>query len=558
MSKLLWQVCKVAPAVLGASLFVTNSSFAAETPATEAVVSEANASVEVADASLSTEEMLQQINDYNGDETSLDQVTSVNQLSDIDPFWFSAVQKMVDKYGCIVGYPDGTFKGQRNITRYEFAAAVSRCMEWVEENIGSVDGEDLVTLRRLVQEFEAELATLGARVDDLEGRVAFVEDHQFSTTTKLKGEVIFSLDSAFGDKKAVTGGNGTVDVDDNITLSDRVRLTLDTSFTGRDRLRTRLQAGNTFPMDNRTGTDMARLGYEADQGNNVNLNRLYYQAPLGDRVSFIIAPVISENDLLEETNPLFASSGTGALSRFNRRNPAVHRFPVDAGAGLTFEFSDNANLQLAYGVPSANNPADKEGVLFDGSYTALAQLNLSLLEDKLALSATYGRGYYSGDGAPDGDDVSLGGSVGSSNANDPFRIGGVDQPTSANRFGIQGDFALTDTISVGGWVGYVDAEDEVNGNSADIWNWTARVGFKDLGGEGNVLGLAFGMPPKVTSNDIAGREDPDTSYLLEALYKYRVSNNVLITPGVIVIFNPEHNDANDTVYVGVLRTTFTF
>ncbi|MGC1247240.1 MAG: hypothetical protein WA865_13585, partial [Spirulinaceae cyanobacterium] len=89
---MLWQVCKVAPAVLGAYLLVTNSSFAAETSAIEAVTSEASTSQEVADASLSTDEMLQQINDYNGDETSLDQVTSVNQLSDIDPFWFSAVQ----------------------------------------------------------------------------------------------------------------------------------------------------------------------------------------------------------------------------------------------------------------------------------------------------------------------------------------------------------------------------------------------------------------------------------------------------------------------------------
>ncbi|MGC1248103.1 MAG: iron uptake porin, partial [Spirulinaceae cyanobacterium] len=121
-------------------------------------------------------QLLNQINEYStegqGDIDPLEQVTSVTQLSDIDPFWFQAVQKMVDKYGCIVGYPDGTFKGNRNITRYEFAAALSRCMEWVEANYGSVEDGDLATLRRLVQEFEAELAVLGARVDDLEGRVA--------------------------------------------------------------------------------------------------------------------------------------------------------------------------------------------------------------------------------------------------------------------------------------------------------------------------------------------------------------------------------------------------
>ena len=553
MSKLFWQVCKVAPAVLGASLLVNNSAFAAENFVAEAST---NTSQELADASLSTEEMMQQINDYNGAETSLDQVTSVNQLTDIDPFWYGAVEKMVDKYGCIVGYPDGTFKGQRNITRYEFAAAVSRCMEWVEANIGSVEGDDLITLRRLVEEFEVELAALGARVDDLEGRVAFVEDNQFSTTTKLKGEVIFSLDSAFGaDNQAVNTGNAqgsNGELQDNITFSDRVRLTLDTSFTGKDRLRTRLQAGNMAAFDDRTGTDMARLGYEANNnggGNNVGINRLYYKTPLGKKLSVIIGADISENDMLDETNPLFASSGGGAISRFNRRNPAVHRFPVAQGLGFTYKFSDSANLQLAYAARRGEDPSQGRG-LFNGSYTALAQFNLSLLEDKLGLSATYGRGYYSST------DVNLSGSVGSSGnstAQRPF--GRV--PTSANRFGVQGDFALTDAISVGGWVGYVDAEQEITGDDADVWNWTARLGFKDVGGEGNVLGIMFGMPPKLTSVD-NGVADSGTSYLLEALYKYKVSKNIAITPGLMVLFNPEHNDANETIYVGVLRTTFKF
>ncbi len=550
MSKLLWQMCKVAPAVLGASLFATNSSFASETAASDAVVSEANTSYEVADTSLSTEDMLQQINDYNGEETPLEQVTSVSQLSDIDPFWFDAVQKMVDKYGCIVGYPDGTFKGQRNITRYEFAAAVSRCMEWVEANYGDIEDGDLATLRRLVQEFEVELAALGARVDDLEGRVAFVEDHQFSTTTKLKGEAIFSLDSAFGDNKSVDVGaiaGSAGEVDDNVTLSDRVRLTLDTSFTGKDRLRTRLQAGNITGYESRTGTEMARLGYEAGGGNNVDVNRLYYRTPLGDKLRLLVGAVVNENDMLDETNPLFASSGSGALSRFHRRNPAVHRYSSSgsAAAALQYKFSDNISLDLAYSAGNGENPAEKNG-LFDGDYTASAQLNLSLLEDKLGLSFTYGRSY-----SPAGE-ANLSGSTGSETAKRPF-----DNATSANRFGIQGSFDLNETINLGGWVGYVDAEDEINGNDADIWNWAARVGLKDLGGEGNVLGVLFGQPPKLTDISV-GTEDPDTSYLLEVQYRYKLSKNILFTPGFIAVFNPDHQDSNDNVYIGVLRTTFKF
>ena len=302
-------------------------------------------------------------------------------------------------------------------------------------------------------------------------------------------------------------------------------------------------------FDTRTGTDMARLGYEATGGNNVAINRLYYKTPLGKNLSVIIGADISENDMLDETNPLFASSGGGALSRFNRRNPSVHRFPVDQGLGVKYKFSKNANLELAYATDDGEIPSQSEG-LFNGSYTALAQLNLSFLEDRLGLSATYGRGYYSSG------DVNLSGSVGSSGngtAQRPF--GRV--PTSANRFGLQGHFELTDAISVGGWVGYVDAEQEITGDDADVWNWTARLGFKDVGGEGNVLGIMFGMPPKLTSLD-NGTADSGTSYLLEALYKYKVSKNIAITPGLMVIFNPEHNDANDTVYVGVVRTTFKF
>ncbi|WP_235927070.1 carbohydrate porin [Gloeocapsopsis dulcis] len=45
---------------------------------------------------------------------------------------------------------------------------------------------------------------------------------------------------------------------------------------------------------------------------------------------------------------------------------------------------------------------------------------------------------------------------------------------------------------------------------------------------------------------------------MEGLYRLQLNQNIAITPGVLVIFNPEHNNANDTIYVGTLRTTFSF
>jgi hypothetical protein len=59
-----------------------------------------------------------------------------------------------------------------------------------------VTRQDLETLQRLTEEFKTELASLGTRVDQIEGRVAFLEDHQFSTTTKLSGLAWFNMTGA--------------------------------------------------------------------------------------------------------------------------------------------------------------------------------------------------------------------------------------------------------------------------------------------------------------------------------------------------------------------------
>ncbi|PLZ47132.1 iron uptake porin, partial [Fischerella thermalis] len=103
---------------------------------------------------------------------SLAQITSVSQLSDVQPTdWaFAALQSLVERYGCIAGYPNGTFRGNRAMTRYEFAAGLNACLDRVNELIATataetVQKEDLVTLQRLQEEFTAELATLRGRVD---------------------------------------------------------------------------------------------------------------------------------------------------------------------------------------------------------------------------------------------------------------------------------------------------------------------------------------------------------------------------------------------------------
>ncbi len=111
---------------------------------------------------------------------------------------------------------------------------MNSCLNQIERLIASSEAvarEDIDTISRLTQEFEAELATIGGRIDSLESRTALLEDNQFSTTTKLVGEAVFSVSGAFGDEKA--NGSGE-DIEDQIVFNNRVRLNFNTSFTGKD------------------------------------------------------------------------------------------------------------------------------------------------------------------------------------------------------------------------------------------------------------------------------------------------------------------------------------
>ncbi|MCP5990518.1 iron uptake porin, partial [Klebsiella pneumoniae] len=72
------------------------------------------------------------------------QITSVNELSDVKPTdWaYQALQSLVERYGCIVGYPDRTFRGARPLSRYEFAAGLNACLDKVIEFAASKEDLD--------------------------------------------------------------------------------------------------------------------------------------------------------------------------------------------------------------------------------------------------------------------------------------------------------------------------------------------------------------------------------------------------------------------------------
>ncbi|MBD2141689.1 iron uptake porin [Anabaena sp. FACHB-1250] len=546
MKKAFWNILKVSPAV-ALTLLAGNSAFAGEV----------NGKV------TSVAELSQESN-------NLSQVTSVSKFSDVQPTdWaFQALQSLVERYGCAAGYPNGTFRGNRSLTRYEFAAGLNSCLDRVNELIATATAEmvskqDLATLQRLQEEFSTELATLRGQVDALEARTGELEANQFSTTTKLSGEAIFSVSQAFGDKVAVQSGNTpNQKLGNSSTLSDRVRLSLNSSFTGTDQLQTRLQGRNIINNKDITGTNMTRLGYDgsAEDKNAVTIDKLNYAFNLKDNIRVKIDATGAElNENVNVFNPDFRSSGSGALSRYGRFSP-IYRQAGD-GAGITVNINPNGKLGLsaAYMAQAlkdgsndrtlANNPAPGNG-LFNGDNTIFGQLALKP-NPAINIGLTYAHTYQRGIGLK----TNLLGSTGSGKANNPF---GTNVAAEASNYGIQATLQPTKNITLGGWGGYTAAS-TLSGTtrSGEIWYWAGTLGIKDFIREGNTLGLIVGQSPKLTGGKDVTR-DANTSYHIEGLYKVKLSDNILVTPGVIVILNPEHNDRNSAEYVGTLRTTFTF
>jgi hypothetical protein len=502
------------------------------------------------------------------DNNAMAAVTSVSQLSDVRPTdWaFQALQSLVERYGCIAGYPDRTYRGNRAMTRYEFAAGLNACMDRVSELIAAATNdmaskEDLATLQKLQEEFAAELATLRGRVGAVEAKVATLEKQQFSTTTKLKGESIFSISGALGGDQAATltrvdPSSATAtnaprpNVVESTTFSHRTRLVFNTSFTGKDSLVTRLQASNVPNLQSATGTPMARLSYDGVTGtgaSEVLMNKLYYRFPFNPNVRITVDAIGGEiYNNVENRSPL-ASDSAGSISRFGRFNPLYRYGAGGSGATVNVALGKKLGLDVAYLADTASNPASGNG-LFDGSFGALAQLNFQPIAP-LGLSLTYVRGYDRTGQA----DVT--GGTGSALSIRPF--GPV--ATSTDNYGAQANFKLGKNLNISGWAGLTQAVNRTfPGQSATLWNWAASLTAMDVGSKGSMAGIVFGMPPRVTDADGGAAENVDTSYHLEALYRYKLSDKIAITPGLIVLFNPEHNNANDTVYVGTLRTVFSF
>jgi hypothetical protein len=486
------------------------------------------------------------------------------------------VLKSLDsRYQCGIGKLDQV------MSRDEFANNISLCLSAIEikmaQNSGTVAQEDVAQLKELTNNFLTELNALNTRVEAVEKKVALAQNTStFSTTTKLAGEVILGL-SGFSSQtgKPASDTNGG-----SVVFNNRVRLNFDTSFTGKDRLRTRLESRNTTPFNGAatinggTGTNTTRFGWDGDENNTTNLSLLQYSLPVFDKSKLVIDAIGSEfNENMYTFNPVLAPAALGSISRFGRFNPVYRQSNLGTAATLDYKFDDKFTGSIGYSVPLAApaapglpgtsiaaNPADgvNGGGIFGGNYAAIAQLRYQV-SPNTDLGLSFARSYHS-----NGVGVSAG--TGSAVANNPF---GPNIPTVANHYSFSASSKLSPGFVLSGWVGLTNANVEAGGattGSADIFNAAVTAALPDLGGKGNVLSFIVGIPPKVSSisSNIPGvnnRYNPDTTLHLETAYRIKMSDNLFITPGVLLITSPESSPTagnRGSEFVGTVRTTFLF
>jgi len=547
------------------------------------------------------------LNGVNQYAASQDQVTSVTQFSDVRPTdWaYQALSNLISRYGCVAGYPNGTFKGGQAMTRYEAAALLNACLDRVSETTDE--------LKRLVAEFSKELAVLRGRVDGLEAKVGVLQAQQFSTTTKLKGQATFVLGA-----NAFSGNSNTALLNANGLSNNQnfgaavfnydVRLNFDTSFTGKDLLRTQLRAGNF--ADSGFGANPARLtqldaGFEencgtgVDCGDVVAINRLYYKFPVGKEFTVVAGPRLRQDDALAVYPTVYTSDKILKIFQYAGA-PGAYSQVLGAGAGAWWKqgktgwsfggvyVSGNGDGGQPNGIGNAaggysssssggiGNEASQQSGTLQLAYTG-KNWNITGAYTYNSAGVNIAGTSFSQSLLPSIYSLSVGGGYTNS-----WSLAGYWQPLKTG---------WIPSVSAGWGYNSISYNNNVPGrpgnplpgldlNSAASQSWYIGLNWKDAFAKGNALGFAFGQPTFVTSisSDLPGSSDStfDGQYAFELFYKFQVTDNIAVTPAVFylsaprgeltpsgstnaaLLANPGKNGSSFDTFGALIQTTFKF
>lgn len=466
---------------------------------------------------------LEAVNQYSSQE----QVTSVSQFSDVKPTdWaYQALSNLVERYGCVAGYPNGTFKGGQGMTRYEAAALLNACLDRVTETTDE--------LRKLLDEFDAELTVITARVDGLESKVGQLQATQFSTTTKLKGEATFALGGVPG---LETNSGGNVG---NTTFNYDLRLNFDTSFTGKDLLRTRIRSGNFSTDPFGSSSSLFKLDKAETYENQGVIDRLYYQFPVGQNVTLTAGPLVRNTEMAwipsaYKSDILDFFQLGGASGVYNKATGAGFgaqwKQPTEKGKGGLLV---NLNYVAQNGDNSDTGVFNEEGAL-----NFMGQVGYRAPQWGVAVGYRYGT-----EGSRFRNFNALGGgsaALASGQTSNSVALNAYWQPLQSG---------IVPSVSLGYGYNQVEGDGSTKG-ATDSDSWFVGLQWSDVFVKGNAAGIAFGQPGN--SENIS-----DDAQMLEIFYRYKVSDGITITPALFYISNNQRFE-NESAWGGVIQTTFKF
>ena len=435
------------------------------------------------------------VTDYSASRSQ--KVTSSSQFSDVFPTdWaYQALSQMAESHGC-----RGNLSNQ-SITRYEAAALLNSCLSNV------TNASDLE--RRLISEFAPELSVIKGRLEGVEADVGVVNVGSFSTTTQLSGTTTF-----------VVGGVDGVTDKEAVSFNYDTKLALKTSFTGEDVLTTRIRSGNFTSTDPFGASGSTPLEAAFSNSNKLEIDRNYYQFPVGESLTATIGAKVRQDDMLGVWPSSYPSDSILDVMTYAGAN-AAYSLAEGAGAGVTYA-KDNLSASLVLVSDEANDAS--QGVLTEqGSDDITAQL--AWVADNFTVAAAY----TTSDG---------GNTTDAADAND------------FDAWGVSAQYDLDNGISLNAGMGWKtpDKEDDAN-NIEDESTWSLGVVWNDLGAEGNTLGFAYGTAEG--HRDDSGYDDP---MAYEVYYSIAVSDNITVTPA---FFSVEKDGADD-VTGGLIKTTFSF
>ena len=246
---------------------------------------------------------------------------AANPFSDVSTSdWaYQAVSQLSDQ-GIVEGYPDGTFRGQRNITRYELAQIIARLMA----NEDQFNAEQRATIDKLAGKYADELDNLGVRVSNLEAKVGNIS---WSGDARMKWDEGYKADGSTED-----------------------------NFNGRMRINAHAQVNDSTYVDGLLRTDMDFKNN--DESNDTYMQRLYVHHDFGSHVGVNVGKYA---EFFGQTGMFYDSDLKGAELTYT----ANDAFSLTAGYGRFSDWNNKWNSNLGnqknteYGYAQINGAAGR-------------------------------------------------------------------------------------------------------------------------------------------------------------------------------------------------------